>query len=578
MTLFIIAYLAGLLTIATPCIFPILPFVLARAGEPFLRSGLPLLLGLAGAFAVVATLASVAGGWAVETNSYGRAAALAVMTLFGLTMLLPVLATRMMTPIMFIGLRLSHWAAQRAPAEGTTSASSVVLGMATGLVWAPCAGPVLGLILSGAALSGPSIKTSLLLLTYGLGAATSLAGGVFLGGRLLAVVKRSIRWGDGIRRILGAAVVAGAAIIWLGLDTDLLTRWSSVTVTTLEQNLLVELRNEPALIVHSARAAPAPALSPPLLSLLGARQWLNAPPLQASDLRGKVVLLNFWTYSCINCLRMLPHLRAWAEKYHDRGLVIVGVHTPEFAFEKDSVNVAKALTALGITYPIAIDSDFGMWRAFGNQAWPALYFIGADGRIRKRVLGEGGYAESERLIQQLLSEANGTAPSKDIAAVTGEGPQAAADERDLHSLETYIGYDQASGFASSDGMQKDVPILYRIVSPTINRWGLAGIWSVGGEFATLKDPRGRIAYRFHARDLHLVLAPSSPGNAVRFRVRLDGAPPGADHGSDVDAEGWGSVQDGRLYQLIRQAGPIADRTFEIEFFDAGVRAYSFTFG
>ena len=191
MTLFIIAYLAGLLTIATPCIFPILPFVLARAGEPFLRSGLPLLLGLAGAFAVVATLASVAGGWAVETNSYGRAAALAVMTLFGLTMLLPVLATRMMTPIMFIGLRLSQWAAQRAPAEGTKSASSVVLGMATGLVWAPCAGPVLGLILSGAALSGPSIKTSLLLLTYGLGAATSLAGGVFLGGRLLAWISQT---------------------------------------------------------------------------------------------------------------------------------------------------------------------------------------------------------------------------------------------------------------------------------------------------------------------------------------------------------------------------------------------------
>jgi hypothetical protein len=275
---------------------------------------------------------------------------------------------------------------------------------------------------------------------------------------------------------------------------------------------------------------------------------------------------------------MLPHLRAWAEKYHDRGLVIVGVHTPEFAFEKDTVNVAKALTALDISYPIAIDSDFGIWRAFGNQAWPALYFIGADGRIRKRVLGEGGYAESERLIQQLLSEANGTAPSKDIAAVTGEGPQAAADERDLHSLETYIGYAQASGLASSDGIQKDVPILYRIVSPTINRWGLAGIWTVGGEFATLNEPRGRIAYRFHARDLHLVLAPSSPGNAVRFRVRLDGAPPGADHGSDVDAEGWGSVQDGRLYQLIRQTGPIADRTFEIEFFDAGVRAYSFTFG
>jgi cytochrome c biogenesis protein CcdA/thiol-disulfide isomerase/thioredoxin len=577
MTFFILAYLAGVLTVATPCIFPILPFVLARSDEPFRRGGLPMLLGLALAFAAVASLASVTGGWAVEANRYGRTAALAVMTLFGLTLLLPTLAARMTLPIVSVGSRLTSWAGRPTMAGRRTTGSSLVLGISTGLVWAPCAGPVLGLILTTAALRGPSLETSLLLLVFGLGAASSLAAGVLLGGRLLAVIKRSIRWGDGLRRILGATVVAGAATIWLGLETGLPSQWSSVIASALEQDLIVELRKEPALIVQSARANPAPGLSAPLVSLLGVRQWLNTPPLQAKDLRGKVVLVNLWTYSCINCLRMLPHVRTWAEKYHDRGLVVVGVHTPEFAFEKDIVNVGKALAALGVSYPVAIDSDFGIWRAFGNQAWPALYFIGADG-TRNRVLGEGGYEDSERLIQKLLSEANGPPPSKDIGVITGEGPQAEADERDLGSPETYIGYAQARGFVSSDGTQQDVPNLYRTVALAIDRWGLSGNWTIGSEFATLNDAHGRIAYRFHTRDLHLVLAPSSPGNAVRFRVTLDGAPPGVDHGSDVDAEGWGTMQDGRLYQLIRQTGPIVDRTFEIEFFDAGGRAYAFTFG
>jgi cytochrome c biogenesis protein CcdA/thiol-disulfide isomerase/thioredoxin len=584
MALFILAYLAGVLTIATPCIFPILPFVLARADEPFRRGGLPMLLGLAFAFAAVASLASVAGGWAVEANRHGRIVALALMTLFGLAMLLPTLAVRMTAPIVSIGSRLSRWAGQGMTAKGTTAASSMLLGVATGLVWAPCAGPVLGLILTGAALRGPSVETSLLLLAYGLGAATSLAAGLLLGGRLLAVVKRSARWGDGLRRILGAAVVAGAATIWLGLDTGLLTRLSSASTNRLEQDLIATLRNEPALAMGTAayaapEPAPNPALSGPLRSLLGARQWLNTQPLRPEDIRGKVVLVNFWTYSCINCLRVLPHVRAWSEKYKDRGLVVIGVHTPEFAFEKDVANVGKASVSLGVGYPVAIDSDFGIWRAFDNQAWPALYFIGADGRVRHNVLGEGGYDQSERLIQQLLSEANGAPVASDIAAIAGEGPQAAADERNLRSAETYIGYAQATNFASPGGVREDAPSLYRAVSALpLDRWSLAGVWTIGGEFATLNGTSGSIAYRFHARDLHLVSAPPSQGHPVRFRVRIDGVPPGVDHGSDVDAEGWGTLQEDRLYQLVRQTGPVADRTFEIEFFDAGVRAYAFTFG
>jgi len=579
MALFLITFMAGVLTIATPCVFPILPFVLARAETPFGRGGLPMLLGLAFTFAAVASLASVAGGWAVEANRYGRSIALAVLLLFGVAMLLPPLAARVTLPIVALGAKILARVGRRGTARGATAASSLLLGVATGLVWAPCAGPVLGLVFTGAALRGPSLETSLLLLCYGAGAASALAAGMCVGGRVLFALRRSIRWGDRIRQLVGATVIAGAAMILLGLDTGLLTRWSSATATALEQKLLITLRKEPAMIMHSARAETVPALSAPLASLLGARQWLNTPPLRHDDLYGKVVLVNFWTYSCINCLRVLPYVRAWAEAYSNRGLVVLGVHTPEFAFEKDAGNVSKALAALGVAYPVAIDSDFGIWRAFGNQAWPALYFIGADGRIRHRVLGEGGYEQSERMIRRLLSEASGAADTLPAASVSGEGPQAEADARNLRSGETYIGYAQTIGFASPEGIQRDVPAFYRTLSPlAINRWGLAGDWTIGGEFATSNAPAGRIAHRFHARDLHLVLAPAVPGRTIRFRVTLDGLPPGADRGADVDAEGWGSVKDGRLYQMIRQSGPITDRNFEIEFFDAGVRAYAFTFG
>jgi len=579
MTLFVLAYLAGLLTIASPCILPILPFVLARADQPFRRGSLPLLAGLVLTFAAVTTLAAVAGGWAVEVNRHGRTVALAVMTLFGLAMLFPALADRMMAPVASLGSRLADWAGARTNNDATTGAS-LLLGVATGLLWAPCAGPVMGLILTAAALRGPGVETSLLLLTYGLGAATSLGAGVLFGRRLLALVSRSWRWDDGVRRVLGAAVVAGAAIVWLGADTGLLTRLSATGTNVLEQGLIAGLRHGPvpAMARAAESTAPSSALPSPLNSLFEMRHWLNTQP-RPEDLRGKVVLVNFWTYSCINCLRTLPHVRAWAEKYRDRGLVVIGVHTPEFAFEKDAANVLKASVALGVSYPVVIDNDFAIWRAFDNQAWPAIYFIGADGRVRHHTLGEGGYDQSERLIQQLLSEAHGAPIAGDIAAIRAEGAQAAADEGNLRSSETYIGYRQVENFASPGGIRQDVPNLYRAMPELpLNRWSLAGDWTVGGEFATLNGTSGNITYRFHARDLHLVLGPSTHGQPVRFRVRIDGAPPGTDHGFDVDAQGWGSVREERLYQLVRQAGPVFERAFEIEFLDPGVRAYAFTFG
>jgi len=329
----------------------------------------------------------------------------------------------------------------------------------------------------------------------------------------------------------------------------------------------------------AAHAASETGLSAVQLSLLRARQWLNTQPLSAADLRGKVILANFWTYSCINSLRALPYVRAWAEKYKDRGLVVIGVHTPEFTFEKDIANVRQATASLGIAYPVGTDSDYAIWRAFHNEAWPAFYFIGADGRVRHRMLGEGDYDKSERLIQQLLSEASGSPAAGDIVAVSGKGAEAPADERDLRSPETYVGYTNATNFTSPGGARADAASLYRNVSALpLNHWSMAGVWTVGGEFATLNSPPGSITYRFHARDLHLVLAPAFQGRPIRFHIRIDGAPPGADHGIDVDADGWGSVQEPRLYQLVRRTGPVAGRTVKIEFSDPGVRAYVFTFG
>jgi thiol-disulfide isomerase/thioredoxin len=325
--------------------------------------------------------------------------------------------------------------------------------------------------------------------------------------------------------------------------------------------------------------AAEPVLSPQLHALLGAAHWLNGPPLQPASVSGKVVLVNFWTFSCINCLRVLPHVREWAAKYKDRGLVVVGVQTPEFAFEKNLGNIRNAIAGLEVRYPVAVDNDFRIWNAFDNDAWPALYFIGPNGKIRDRVLGEGDYEGSEREIQQLLSEAAGTHVTGSIVDVNANGPEAAADTRDLQSPETYVGYSQSMRFASPGVVREDAPKLYSPVARlSLNRWTLTGVWTIDSEFAALTAATGRIAYRFHARDLHMVLGNSLQDHPIRFRITIDGAPPGVNHGSDVDAHGWGVLNEDRLYQLVRQVGPVVDRTFEIEFLDSGVRAYAFTFG
>jgi thiol-disulfide isomerase/thioredoxin len=314
-------------------------------------------------------------------------------------------------------------------------------------------------------------------------------------------------------------------------------------------------------------------------SLSGATAWLNSPALTPEGLHGKVVLVDIWTYTCINWLRTLPYVRAWAAKYKDQGLVVIGVHSPEFPFEKDLENVRWSAKSMMVDYPVAVDSDLAVWRAFNNQYWPALYLIDAKGKIRYHQFGEGEYERTEKVIQQLLAEAGAAAVGSGLSAVDPHGPEVQADWRDLKSGENYLGYDRTENFASPGGAARGGRRVYAAPAHlSVNQWALVGDWTVERGAVALNKAPGRIAYRFHARDLHLVMGPPARGTPVRFRVLIDGKPPGAAHGVDVDADGNGTALHQRLYQLIRQPGPIADREFEIQFLDPGVEAFAFTFG
>ena len=576
MLLFLLAYAGGVLTILSPCILPVLPFVFARSDQPFVRSGLPLLLGMAITFAGVATLAAVGGGWAVQANAYGRDAALVLLALFGLTLLFPHLSDALTRPLVALGSRLSESAADRSR-QGSSIAPSFLLGVATGLLWAPCAGPILGLVLTGAALEGASTKTSLLLLAYAAGAATSLGIALLIGGRVFNAMKRSLGASEWIRRGLGVALLCGVGVIALGLDSGLLTRLSLTNTSLVEQALVDRIRPGPVAASGALNLAALPDEGA-FPALDGAIEWINSPPLTPETLRGKVVLVDFWTYSCINCLRSLPYVRAWAEKYKDQGLVVIGVHSPEFAFEKQLPNVRQAVKDLHADYPVAVDNDWTIWRAFHNDYWPAHYFIDAQGRIRHHHYGEGEYEQSELVIQQLLREAGHRVAGGPVL-VAADGAQAAPDNKQDWSPETYVGYARAAKFSSPGGALHDQPHDYAMLpAPTLNQWGLARAWTVHGEDAVADQAGAKIVYRFHARDLHLVLGPAADGKPVRFHLTIDGKPPLADHGADVDAQGNGTVTAQRLYQLVRQQGVVGDRTFEIEFLDPGVQAFAFTFG
>jgi cytochrome c biogenesis protein CcdA/thiol-disulfide isomerase/thioredoxin len=576
MLLYVLAFAGGILTIVSPCILPVLPFVFSRADQPFRRSGLPLLVGMAVTFALVAAVATFAGAWVVRANQIGRILAIVIFAVLGFALLFPGFAEYLSRPFVRLGGRVQNRGNQR-PGIGR----SLLLGVSTGLLWAPCAGPILGLILTGAAIEGASAHTALLLVAFAAGAGCSLGVALLAGNRIFALMKRSLGAEEWIRRALGVAVLLGVVTIASGWDTGILKRVSLASTSGLEQRLVDRLR--PVAYAHGS-APPQPtevqlASEGPFPSLDGAVGWLNSTPLTRESLKGKVVLVDFWTYSCINCLRAIPYVEAWSEKYKNDGLVVIGVHTPEFAFEKDRSNVSKAVQDLKITYPVAIDSNYAIWKAFNNEYWPAHYFIDAQGTIRYHHFGEGEYDKSEEVIQQLLKEKNANLKAGGIVHVTAWGAQAAADLHDVQSPETYIGYARQENYASPEKIKQDMPGVY--TSPgrlDVNNWALAGTWNVGSERAMLLATPGKITFRFHARDLHLVLGPGKDGRPIRFRVLLDGTAPLDDRGVDVDGQGNGVVKDYRLYQLIRQKGKVEDRTFQIEFLDPDVQAFAFTFG
>src|SRR5580704_13314165 len=566
MTIVVLVFLGGVLTILSPCILPVLPFVFARSEQRFLTSGLPLLIGMTVTFAGIATLAAVGGAWAVRVNQYGRLFALVLLTVFAATLLSRRLADRLARPFVALGNRLIPQAPRGDTKVGLIP--SLLLGVATGLLWAPCAGPVLGLVLTGAAISGPNTRTTLLLFAYAAGAAASLALALFAGGRVFAALKQSLGTGEWVRRALGGAVLVSVAAIAFGWDSGILTRLSLASTARLEQSLISSIAPQNQNSAQAANVAPAGVLAVEgqMPSLAGATAWLNSPPLTREALLGKVVVVDFWTYSCINCLRSLPYVKAWHERYKNYGLVVIGVHAPEFAFEKDPDNVRRAVAELGITYPVALDNNYAIWQGFDNRFWPAHYFIDGLGRIRAHHFGEGDYAASEQIIRQLLTEAGiSNLPASSSSVPGATGAQAAPDDADMHSPETYLGYGRTQNFASESAVLPDAPEAYAAPGAlALNQWALAGSWIVHKNEIVLAHAPGAIVFRFHARDLHLVVGPGTNGKPVRFRVTLDGAAPAANHGVDIDASGNGIIQEQRLYQLIRQSDAVREHTFSIE--------------
>lgn len=390
----------------------------------------------------------------------------------------------------------------------------------------------------------------------------------------LLIFKPFMNPGKYRRRLLGATALAAAA---------LLAGVSYAGAMRLEQGVQgsSDTARPAGLMSAATESRPFRSSLPdegraPVLG--GAADWLNSKPLSLESLRGKVVLVNFWTYSCINSIRAIPYTRAWAEKYAADGLVVLGVHAPEFSFEKDTDNVEKALAAFDVRYPVALDNDYRLWNAFENNYWPAFYLIDAEGHVRYHHFGEGNYRRTEQAIQDLLREAGSHTVPDTIATPEAHGTEVAADFDEIRSDETYLGYRRTSGFASPQGLQGDAAATYTLPTLRLNQWGLSGTWLAGAEAITAGPAGGSIAYRFSARDLHLVLGPGIGAGPVHFRVTLDGKAPGENHGTDTDAEGYGTITGTRLYQLVRQSGPVGAHTFEIRFTDPGAKAFAFTFG
>ncbi len=574
------AIAAGALTVLSPCILPVLPALLCAAAPDGLRHRPAwIVLGLSTSFTLFGAAFAAFGNVLGLSNEALRDAALAVLLLFGLSLLWP-------RPWEAVAARLAALG-QRIPGAGTRPspagrAGALLVGASLGLVWAPCAGPILGIIITVAAVQKDFARSLALLGAYSVGAAVPMLLIGYGGNRLYRRFLSPGRWSGFPRRLLGAVTLATVVALALDVDTLILARIpaSLFVAGRLEKRLAgVHARGTPP----GAGSAPgageaAAATSLPVLGTMpgfaGIVSWLNSGPLDASGLRGKVVLVDFWTYSCINCIRTLPYVTGWYEKYRGDGFVVIGVHTPEFGFEKDADNVRRAVARFGIRYPVALDNFYGTWNAYHNAFWPADYLFDAEGRLREVHFGEGDYGKTERAIRSLLAEARLLRGSVAVTAPAGN-----VDFSRIRSPETYIGYSRARGFSSPEAVGPDRARRYTAPPDLgLNAWALRGEWTVGGERAVLDAPGGGVRFRFEAPRLNLVMGERGPGSDAL--VLLDGAPlPAALRGADVGPDGRVVVRDSRLYNLVRLApDDRGSHVFEIDFGSPGVALYAFTFG
>jgi cytochrome c biogenesis protein CcdA/thiol-disulfide isomerase/thioredoxin len=571
---------AGALTVLSPCILPILPALLsASASEGFRHRPFWIVLGLACTFTVFGAAFAVFGTVLGLSNAALRNIAMAILLFFGLSLLWPRLWDRIGTRISALSQKIPMGMNRDPSGQGRLGA--LLVGGSLGLVWAPCAGPILGIIITFAAVQGDFGKSLLLLGGYSLGAAIPMLVIGYGGRRLYRKIVSLGKWGEVSHKVLGALTIATVVALFFNLDTLLLTHLpSNLFFSGALEKRLAEARPRDSGEGTGARTVSASAgdSSLPVLGTMPEfkeiASWINSPPLTPESLRGKVVLVDFWTYSCINCIRTLPYVTGWYDKYRDDGFVVVGVHTPEFAFEKDEGNVRKAISRYGIRYPVALDNFYGTWKAYDNRYWPAHYLFDAQGRLREVHFGEGKYEETERAIQSLLMEAKLLHAPVGLDRRTSE-----VDFSRIDSPETYIGYARAQNFASPQATAEDRALDYTApASLGLNRWALLGTWKVRRESAELESPGGGVRFHFKAPKLNLVM--SGNGAKVNATVLLDGKRvPAHARGTDTGADGRLVVGPPRLYNLVTlPARDRGDHVFEIEFENPGVNLYAFTFG
>jgi cytochrome c biogenesis protein CcdA/thiol-disulfide isomerase/thioredoxin len=565
---------AGFLTVLSPCILPILPALLgASVASPLRHRPFWIVLGLALSFTLFGTMFALFGSFLGLSNELLRRIALLILFFLGLSLIWPRLWERLGSRLGDLGQRLAG------PSAGTGRTGALLVGASLGLVWAPCAGPVLGIVITLAAVQKSLGQTLLLMGGYALGAAAPMLLIGYGGQKAFGSFRRLRAWGPAAHRALGVLTIASVVAFSLNLETLLLARLPDrlFAASQLEKRLSAqETRRTPpgaqvTTLALAQRETDLPVVGA-MPEFVGVTAWLNSPPLSVERLRGKVVLIDFWTYSCINCIRTLPYVTSWYEKYKDRGFVVVGVHTPEFAFEKDEGNVRRAMQRFGVHYPVALDNDYGTWNAYDNHYWPAHYLVDAQGRIREVHFGEGHYEETERAIQNLLAEANRLQAPMPI-----EGRKADVDFSRIRSPETYIGYARAENFAARERLRADAAAQYSAPAALrLNQWTLTGRWRVESEAARLEGANGAIQFRFQAPALNLVMS----GRGARGHVWLDGRPITAENrGSDVAADGSVTIEESRLYNLVRlPPGDDGPHLFVLTFERPGATLYAFTFG